>query len=431
MAEEKPRRRDRRQAALGRAVQLYLRVRSLQGEAEPKRQMGRHLAEGIRRAGRAPDHAVIERESDGPAEPYAPRPVAAFRPFHRGAVRAARARPQPFLGHAAPDQLGAFRARVSGRLSQLSARGRRHGPARRHRAVLFRARRADALAVRALLRQHLQFAPRQLRVHRHHRGADPVDLDRRLPPHGVRVRRGQVPHRRALRGAARAADPGDGGRALARHLGGAALHVPGQGDARDRRGRSHRRRIRRQCARALAPPLGPVRCLRWRSGPVPRVELHARAGTDLRLAGRGVRRGDARRPRQSARAARRRNRHRRIGGADHGAHCARLGAARVLLAPDRRAARSAGESLAVRARALAGFAAAGFTLSAVPFLGLPAFYESFLYLVFHWIVLAVSWNILSGYSGYFSFGHGAFFGAGMYTTATLATKAGVPFLWTL
>jgi len=85
----------------------------------------------------------------------------------------------------------------------------------------------------------------------------------------------------------------------------------------------------------------------------------------------------------------------------------------------------------VRQRALAGFAAAGLTLSAVPFFGLPAFYESFLYLVFHWIVLAVSWNIFSGYSGYFSFGHGAFFGAGMYTTATLATKADVPFLWTL
>ncbi len=85
----------------------------------------------------------------------------------------------------------------------------------------------------------------------------------------------------------------------------------------------------------------------------------------------------------------------------------------------------------MRRRALAGFGAAGLALSAVPFFGLPAFYESFLYLVFHWIVLAVSWNILSGYSGYFSFGHGAFFGAGMYTTATLATKAGVPFLWTL
>ncbi|HET9047040.1 MAG TPA: branched-chain amino acid ABC transporter permease, partial [Casimicrobiaceae bacterium] len=70
-------------------------------------------------------------------------------------------------------------------------------------------------------------------------------------------------------------------------------------------------------------------------------------------------------------------------------------------------------------------------LAIVPFLKLPAFYESFLYLVFHWIVLATSWNILSGYSGYFSFGHGAFFGAGIYTTAVLATRFDWPFLWTL
>ncbi len=75
--------------------------------------------------------------------------------------------------------------------------------------------------------------------------------------------------------------------------------------------------------------------------------------------------------------------------------------------------------------------AAGLALAAIPFLHLPAFYESFLYLVFHWIVLATSWNILSGYSGYFSFGHGAFYGAGIYTTAVLAGKFDVPFLWTL
>ena len=49
----------------------------------------------------------------------------------------------------------------------------------------------------------------------------------------------------------------------------------------------------------------------------------------------------------------------------------------------------------------------------------------------HWIVLATSWNILCGYSGYFSFGHGAFYGAGVYTTAVLAGQYGVPFLWTL
>jgi len=82
-------------------------------------------------------------------------------------------------------------------------------------------------------------------------------------------------------------------------------------------------------------------------------------------------------------------------------------------------------------RVAMALAATGILLAAVPLLGLPLFYESFLYLVFHWIVLATSWNILSGYSGYFSFGHGAFFGAGMYTTATLAAKFDVPFLWTL
>src|SRR5690606_41401037 len=74
---------------------------------------------------------------------------------------------------------------------------------------------------------------------------------------------------------------------------------------------------------------------------------------------------------------------------------------------------------------------AGALLAIVPYLGLPAFYESVLYLVFHWVALATSWNQLSGYSGYFSFGHGAFYGIGMYTTATLTNTFDVPFLWTL
>jgi ABC-type branched-subunit amino acid transport system ATPase component/ABC-type branched-subunit amino acid transport system permease subunit len=75
--------------------------------------------------------------------------------------------------------------------------------------------------------------------------------------------------------------------------------------------------------------------------------------------------------------------------------------------------------------------AVALALALVPALKLPAFYESFLYLVFFWVSLATSWNILSGYAGYFSFGHAAFFGAGVYTTATLATAFDVPFLWTL
>jgi branched-chain amino acid transport system permease protein len=73
----------------------------------------------------------------------------------------------------------------------------------------------------------------------------------------------------------------------------------------------------------------------------------------------------------------------------------------------------------------------GAVLATLPWLGLPPFYPSFLYLVLSWIVLATSWDILSGYAGYFSFGHGAFFGAGLYTTATLTTRANWPFLWTL
>ncbi len=70
-------------------------------------------------------------------------------------------------------------------------------------------------------------------------------------------------------------------------------------------------------------------------------------------------------------------------------------------------------------------------LGVIPYLGLPAFYQSLLYLVFHWIALATSWNLLSGYSGYFSFGHGAFFGIGIYTTAVLTSQFDIPFLWTL
>ena len=36
-----------------------------------------------------------------------------------------------------------------------------------------------------------------------------------------------------------------------------------------------------------------------------------------------------------------------------------------------------------------------------------------------WTTQATSWNILSGYSGYFSFGQAAFVGVGAYTTAVL------------
>jgi len=107
-----------------------------------------------------------------------------------------------------------------------------------------------------------------------------------------------------------------------------------------------------------------------------------------------------------------------------------VGADRLLYAADRAPAAAPGTILRLD-RTLVAIVVAGLALAAIPFLHLPAFYESFLYLVFHWIVLATSWNILSGYSGYFSFGHGAFYGTGIYTTAVLAGRFDVPFLWTL
>jgi branched-chain amino acid transport system permease protein len=83
-----------------------------------------------------------------------------------------------------------------------------------------------------------------------------------------------------------------------------------------------------------------------------------------------------------------------------------------------------------RHRGIAAFLAGAFLLFWLPMFGFPAYYETFLYLIFFWIAIASSWAIL-GYAGYFSFGAGAFFGVGIYTTATLTTWYGVPFLWTL
>src|SRR4029077_19657363 len=114
----------------------------------------------------------------------------------------------------------------------------------------------------------------------------------------------------------------------------------------------------------------------------------------------------------------------------HAADRAPALASGTILSPERTVA-SASATGRTLDRALAAIVVAGLALATIPFLHLPAFYESFLYLVFHWVVLATSWNILSGYSGSFSFGHGAFYGTGVYTTAVLAGKYDVPFAWTL
>jgi branched-chain amino acid transport system permease protein len=63
--------------------------------------------------------------------------------------------------------------------------------------------------------------------------------------------------------------------------------------------------------------------------------------------------------------------------------------------------------------------------------GFSAYYLVYAYFVFFWIAQATSWNILSGYSGYFSFGQGAFYGLGVYTAGDLVTREGMNYFLTI
>jgi branched-chain amino acid transport system permease protein len=79
--------------------------------------------------------------------------------------------------------------------------------------------------------------------------------------------------------------------------------------------------------------------------------------------------------------------------------------------------------------------AIGIGLAFVPNLqdatGFPAYYLIYGYFLFFWIAQATSWNILSGYSGYFSFGQGAFYGLGVYAAGDLVTREGVNYFLTI
>jgi branched-chain amino acid transport system permease protein len=64
-------------------------------------------------------------------------------------------------------------------------------------------------------------------------------------------------------------------------------------------------------------------------------------------------------------------------------------------------------------------------------LGFPISYLALLTTMLFWITQATSWNILSGYSGYFSFGQAAYVGVGAYTTAVLFGRHEVDFYLTV
>ena len=86
-------------------------------------------------------------------------------------------------------------------------------------------------------------------------------------------------------------------------------------------------------------------------------------------------------------------------------------------------------------RGTLAFMIAAVALAALAFmrdaLGFPVFYLVFLSSIWFWTAQATSWNILSGFSGYFSFGQAALVGVGAYTTAVLVGRQDWPFLATL
>lgn len=86
-------------------------------------------------------------------------------------------------------------------------------------------------------------------------------------------------------------------------------------------------------------------------------------------------------------------------------------------------------------RGLAGIALAVAALATLSLyretIGFPLAYLALLTTMLFWVTQATSWNILSGYSGYFSFGQAAYVGVGAYTTAVLFGRHGVDFYLTV
>jgi branched-chain amino acid transport system permease protein len=60
-----------------------------------------------------------------------------------------------------------------------------------------------------------------------------------------------------------------------------------------------------------------------------------------------------------------------------------------------------------------------------PFVIRSAFYQHIMIMIFMYGLLAVSWDLMGGYANLFSFGHGAFFGIGAYTSTVLLIRWGI------
>ncbi len=58
-----------------------------------------------------------------------------------------------------------------------------------------------------------------------------------------------------------------------------------------------------------------------------------------------------------------------------------------------------------------------------------SYYQHLIIIIFMWVVIGSSWNLLAGYTGQVSFGHAIFFGVGAYTAGIFATKLGISAWW--
>lgn len=80
-----------------------------------------------------------------------------------------------------------------------------------------------------------------------------------------------------------------------------------------------------------------------------------------------------------------------------------------------------------RGRGAAGIVAVGLLLASLPILSERTYVMTLGYQLLLWTTLAVSWNLFSGFANYPSFGHGMFFGIGVYTTSTVLTATSLPY----
>ena len=64
-------------------------------------------------------------------------------------------------------------------------------------------------------------------------------------------------------------------------------------------------------------------------------------------------------------------------------------------------------------------------LFTLPLFGLNSFYLHLFIMIFMHAVMAQSWNVIAGFSGQISLGHGAFFGIGAYATSFFYMEYGI------